>query len=165
MPLPEINQVIGEGPRALVRRAGVALGVAARRGDVIALTGGLGAGKTFLAQAIARGAGVPPEVRVASPTFTIVQSYRGRLPVFHADFYRLGGAAELDEIGLFDLSAEGLAVVEWADRFPELVPAVALWVQLERTSALRRRLVGAARGEPARRLLAAARAGAQRTRA
>src|SRR5437016_1068665 len=141
---PGMDHVIGEGPRALVRRVGLGLGAACRPSDVVALVGDLGTGKTFLTQAIARGSGVPAGIRVTSPTFTIVQSYQGRLPVFHADFYRLDHASDLDEIGLFDLAADGLAVIEWADRFPEVIPASAVWIRLERTSPLRRRLVGRA---------------------
>lgn len=113
-----------------VRALGESLGAAARAGDVVALVGALGAGKTFLAQSIARGVGVPEETRVTSPTFTVVQEYPARVLLFHADLYRLGDAAELDEIGLFERGADGLVVVEWADRMPEVVPPEALWVTL-----------------------------------
>jgi tRNA threonylcarbamoyl adenosine modification protein YjeE len=143
-----------EGPRAEVRRAGERLGAAAVAGDVIALVGGLGAGKTFLAQAIARGAGVPPRVRVASPTFTVVQRYDGRIPVYHADVYRLGDARELDEIGLFEVGIDGLVVIEWADRVASEVPPSALWIELERSRSLRRRLWARGTSDEARRLIA-----------
>lgn len=136
---------------------GRALGAAAEAGDVIALLGDLGAGKTFIAQAIARGAGVPPTVRVTSPTFTVMQSYEGRLPVFHADLYRLHRAAELDEIGLFPLAADGLAIVEWPDRMPEAIPADALWLELKAVSATQRELRAGVTGPRGRRLLDALR--------
>jgi tRNA threonylcarbamoyladenosine biosynthesis protein TsaE len=155
--LPPRDQCIAEGPRAEVRRVGMRLGAAARPGDVIALVGPLGAGKTFLAQAIAHGAGVPRNVRIASPTFTIVQGYEGRLPVLHADLYRLGSAAEIEDIGLFEQGADGLVVVEWPDRFPPAIPTGALWIEVERVAPLRRRLRGGGEGEAVRRLLAAVR--------
>jgi tRNA threonylcarbamoyl adenosine modification protein YjeE len=148
--------VLAEGPRAIVRRVGERLGAAALAGDVIALVGDLGAGKTFLARAIARGAGVPTSVRVVSPTFTILQNYAGRLPVFHADLYRIASAAELDEIGLFAQSAGGLTIVEWADRASASIPGLALWITLERVHPLRRRLVARGESPEARRLIAAA---------
>lgn len=116
--------------RPSLRRLGRALGAAAQPGDVIALVGPLGAGKTHLAQAIARGAGVPPETRVTSPTFSVVVEHPGRLPVHHADLYRLGDASELAEIGLVERAAEGLLLVEWADRMPGALPRDVLWVTL-----------------------------------
>lgn len=116
--------------RPSLRRLGRALGAAAQPGDVIALVGDLGAGKTHLAQAIARGAGVPPETRVTSPTFAVVVEHAGRLPVHHADLYRLGDAGELAEIGLVERAVDGLLLVEWADRLPGSLPADTLWVTL-----------------------------------
>jgi tRNA threonylcarbamoyl adenosine modification protein YjeE len=159
MDAPDRDRVIATGPRAVVRRIGARWGEAARPGDVIALVGGLGAGKTFVAQAIVHGAGVPREVRVASPTFTIVQSYtKARLPVMHADLYRLGSLAEIDEIGLFDEGAEGLVVVEWADRFVDAVPRDALWVELRKheTNALVRTIAVGGKGDRVDRLIEAA---------
>jgi tRNA threonylcarbamoyl adenosine modification protein YjeE len=158
MDAPVRDRIVATGPRAVVRRVGTRWGEAARAGDVIALVGGLGAGKTFLAQSIVHGAGVPDEVRVTSPTFTIVQSYVGaRLPVMHADLYRLGSANEVDEIGLFDEGAEGLVVVEWADRFVDAVPRDALWVELRKHdgNALVRTIVAGGSGDRVERLLRA----------
>jgi len=133
-----VESLIGVGPRALVRLVGGAIGAAAMPGDVIALTGGLGAGKTFLAAAIARGAGVPPGTRVASPTFTLIHSYSGRLPVTHADLYRIETSGELRALGLFDQSSDGVLIAEWADRFPTAFPADTLWIRLERRRPLSR---------------------------
>ena len=116
--------------RPSLRRLGRALGAAAQPGDVIALVGDLGAGKTHLAQAIARGAGVPAETRVTSPTFAVVVEHAGRLTVHHADLYRLGDAGELAEIGLVERAVDGLLLVEWADRLPGSLPADTLWVTL-----------------------------------
>lgn len=131
-----------------MKAAAIAIGAAAQRGDVVALEGPLGAGKTVFAQSVARGVGVAKEVRIASPTFAIVHEYKGRLPLFHADLYRLSGPEALDEIGLFSLGAEGLVVVEWPDRAGEQLPKGALWVTIERVAPLRRRV--RLRGEGAR---------------
>lgn len=103
-------------------RAGRALAALLAPGDVIGLEGDLGAGKTALVQGVARGLGAPA---ATSPTFTIVNEYRGgRLPVFHADLYRIERARDLDEIGLDETirRAEGVTFIEWIDRFPEVLP-------------------------------------------
>ncbi len=116
---------------AETRRLGERLGRLLGPGDVVALEGELGAGKTQLARGICRGAGVADDA-VSSPTFAIVATYRGRIPVNHADLYRIGDADELAATGLDDLLAGGGAsVVEWADRFPEALPAGRLAIRLE----------------------------------
>jgi tRNA threonylcarbamoyladenosine biosynthesis protein TsaE len=94
-----------------------------KAGDVIALVGGLGAGKTHITKGLVEGLGSNDEV--TSPTFTLVHEYRGgRLPVFHFDFYRVEESRELLAIGWDEMLDErGIMVVEWADRFPELLPA------------------------------------------
>ena len=100
-------------------------------GAVIALTGPLGAGKTTLAQAIARGLCVTE--RMASPTFTIVQEYRsGRLPLFHFDVYRVSDPDELFEIGFDEyLHAGGVCLVEWADLIEDVMPEDTVWIRLD----------------------------------
>lgn len=144
-----------EGPRAVLRRAGEALGANAQPGDVVALVGGLGAGKSFFARAVVRGAGVGRNVRVASPTFTLVQQYTGRIPVYHADVYRLGSFDELEAIGLMRTAEDGLLLIEWADRFVEAMPKHTLWLTLEVTKPLRRRLWARGVGERVQALSAA----------
>ena len=96
-------------------------------GDVLALVGDLGAGKTHFTKGIVAGLGC--DAAVTSPTFTLVHEYRsGRLPVFHFDFYRLESPGELFNIGWDDyLDARGITVVEWADKFPDLLPANTQW--------------------------------------
>lgn len=100
----------------------------ARPGGVIALTGGLGAGKTHWTKGFVEGIGANAEV--TSPTFGLVHEYHGgRLPVFHFDLYRLETADELVALGWDEyLEAGGVVVVEWADRFPALLPAETLWI-------------------------------------
>lgn len=102
--------------------AGRALGELLAAGDSIGLVGDLGAGKTRFVQGLAAGLGVPPAVRVTSPTFTIVNQVRGgRLPLHHVDLYRIDRSSELREIGLDDLfRGGGVVAVEWCDRFPVL---------------------------------------------
>lgn len=135
-----VDEITIEGGRARVSAIGEAIGRAAQPGDVVALVGALGAGKTFFTQAVARGLGVPASARVTSPTFTVVQEHRGRIGLWHADLYRLAHPDELAEIGLLERGADGLVVVEWADRMPEVVPADALWVTLAVKGATRRAL-------------------------
>src|ERR1700730_9545049 len=106
------------------RAAGRRLGAAAEAGDVLLLEGPLGAGKTVLVQGLAEGLGCAAEV--VSPTFVLVRQYRGRLELIHADLYRLDDRAEIDALGLLELSAEGVLALEWADRAPWLdVPGAA----------------------------------------
>src|SRR4051812_4413209 len=102
-----------------------------RPGDVIALTGTLGAGKTHAAKGIVAALGSAAEV--SSPTFTLVHEYPGaRLPVYHFDFYRLEVPQEVLNIGWDDyLDSEGVVLVEWADKFPELMPANTRWFRFE----------------------------------
>lgn len=104
-------------------RAGQRLAACLTAGDLIGLVGDLGAGKTLFVQGIARGLEVPPEQRITSPTFTLINEYHGgRLPLYHADLYRIAREHELDEIGLDDLCrrADGVVCVEWSDRFAVL---------------------------------------------
>lgn len=94
-----------------------------RAGDVVALCGDLGAGKTHFSKGVVEAFGGDAE-EVASPTYTLVHEYRaGRLPVFHFDFYRLEEARELRGVGWADyLQEDGVLLVEWADRFPSALP-------------------------------------------
>jgi tRNA threonylcarbamoyl adenosine modification protein YjeE len=100
-------------------------------GDVIALHGGLGAGKTSFARALIRAIADDPALEVPSPTFTLVQTYPGRVAVAHFDLYRLSDAGELDEIGFDDAIGEGAALVEWPERAGGRLPADRLDVELE----------------------------------
>ncbi|HUF63022.1 MAG TPA: tRNA (adenosine(37)-N6)-threonylcarbamoyltransferase complex ATPase subunit type 1 TsaE [Verrucomicrobiales bacterium] len=127
------------------------LGRAAGPGDVICLCGTLGAGKTRLVMGMARALG--SGALVTSPTFSIVHEYvDGRVPLFHFDLYRLETAEELWALGWEDyLDREGVVAVEWADRFPEMIPAGASWWRLEQAGTGRRRIVrrlGIGEGEP-----------------
>ena len=108
---------------------GRTIGEQASAGDVILLTGELGAGKTCLTQGIALGLGVEGYVR--SPTFVLMTRHKGRLTLHHVDLYRMGSAAEAWDLGLDEqLFGEGVCVIEWADRATELFPEDCLWIDL-----------------------------------
>lgn len=110
--------------------AGQKLASVLQPGDVIALMGDLGAGKTRFVQAVAKGLGVPDEI-VHSPTFTLIHEYTGRLPLRHCDAYRLRNPDEFVDLGLDELFAEdGVAFVEWADRVSKFLPRDHLRVEL-----------------------------------
>ncbi|MDD9947002.1 MAG: tRNA (adenosine(37)-N6)-threonylcarbamoyltransferase complex ATPase subunit type 1 TsaE [Myxococcales bacterium] len=103
--------------RGATRRLGRALGTVVRAGDLLLLRGDLGAGKTFLTRALARGLGVPASVRVTSPTFELVHELPGRVPLIHVDLYRLDDPGELVELGLRErIGADAVVVVEWGER-------------------------------------------------
>jgi len=107
------------------------LGRRARPGDVVLLEGELGAGKTVLAKGLARGLGLDEAV-VTSPTFNIINQYPARLTMYHVDLYRLTEDSDFEAEGVLDvLGADGLAVVEWAERLGEARPAGALTIRLE----------------------------------
>jgi tRNA threonylcarbamoyladenosine biosynthesis protein TsaE len=101
------------------------------KGSVVALKGGLGAGKTCLVKGIARGLGIREEV--TSPTYTIVSEYAaGKLPFYHIDAYRLGGDDDFQALGGDEyVYGEGIAVIEWSDRIPESIPRSALRISID----------------------------------
>ena len=100
-------------------------------GSVLALKGDLGSGKTVFVKGLV--AGLASRADVTSPTFTIVHEYRGgRLPVYHFDFFRLEERESVARLGLDDyFFGDGVSVIEWADRFPELIPHQARWISFE----------------------------------
>lgn len=99
-------------------------------GDVVALCGGVGAGKTVFVKGIAAALGITDSI--ASATFTIIEEYPGSPSLFHADLYRLNSAAEAADVGLEECigTAAGISVVEWADKAPELFPEGTVWVTI-----------------------------------
>ena len=108
------------------------------RGSVLALVGDLGAGKTQFTKGLVAGLG--SKSVVTSPTFTIIHEYGdGKLPIYHFDFFRLEDRQRLIRLGLDDyFFGDGVCVVEWADRFPDLLPDHACWICFEMPSAERR---------------------------
>ena len=104
-----------------------------KAGDAVSLTGPLGAGKTCFVRGLARALGIPKEVPITSPTFTVMNSYeQGRLPLHHFDLYRLEDLDELEATGYRDfVGGDGVVVVEWADRIPDALPRTAYQVVFE----------------------------------
>jgi len=121
---------------------GKCLGEKLRPGDIVALTGELGAGKTCLAQGIARGLGVPEEYAVTSPTFTIINEYPGRIILYHMDMYRLSGIQDLEDIGddAF-FNNKGVVVVEWAEKIGDILPEGTLFILLAYLDENKRKIV------------------------
>ena len=113
------------------RALGLSIADAADPGDIVALVGDLGPGKTALTKYIAEGLGVTEEV--ISPTFTIVKEYRsGRLPLYHFDVYRLSGPEEFYSAGAEDyIEDSGLSVIEWADIVADALPEDALLIHIQ----------------------------------
>lgn len=133
---------------------GYAIGRLLRGGEVLALIGELGVGKTTLVRGIVAGLGIPA-VSVTSPTFLLVQEYQGRLPLIHIDLYRLQRPEEIESIGLSDYFTDEVAVaIEWADRFPQLLPDDRLEVRLTHRSRTTRKVLVEARGTRSHSLLA-----------
>jgi len=112
-------------------KLGQELGRQLQQGDIICLTGDLGAGKT----AFTKGIGVGLEIKefITSPTYTIINEYNGRLPLYHFDVYRLEGVEEMYELGYEEyFFGDGAVVVEWADIVKEIIPQERLWITILR---------------------------------
>jgi tRNA threonylcarbamoyladenosine biosynthesis protein TsaE len=121
LPAPDIHTTRSEAETATVGRD---LAASLRAGDTVLLSGELGAGKTAFVRGLAEGLGIPAAA-VSSPTFTLIQDYRGgRLPLFHADLYRLDDPREIDDLGLEEIAADGVLAIEWAEKLPRRPSAV-----------------------------------------
>jgi tRNA threonylcarbamoyladenosine biosynthesis protein TsaE len=110
------------------QKIGREFGANLHQGAVVALVGQLGAGKTQFVKGLVAGIGAPGEV--TSPTFTLVHEYTGgRLPIYHFDFFRIEDRQSAERLGLDEyFFGDGVSVVEWADKFRDLIPAGALWI-------------------------------------
>lgn len=134
-------------------RLGLSIGQALRGGEVIALFGELGTGKTTLVRGLAVGLGAAPR-SVSSPTFVLIQEYRGRLPLAHADLYRLDSATDLHHLGLSDyLDERHVVAIEWAEKAGADLPADRLEVHLSHRSKTIRAAALKATGPSSHRLL------------
>ncbi len=130
------------------QRFGRKLGGLALAGDVVALEGDLGAGKTTLTQAIGHGLEVPKSCYITSPTFSLLHEYPGRIPLYHMDLYRLADPEELEYLGFEEyFYGEGLTVIEWPDRLGDFMPDERLEVHLEFTGPDSRKATLTAFGE------------------
>lgn len=110
---------------------GFKLGTLLEAGDVVCLTGDLGAGKTTLSKAIAKGMDV--EDCVTSPTFTIIHEYMGRIPLYHFDVYRIDRIEEMEDLGYEEyFYGDGVCLVEWASQIEDLIPRDHLWIHIKK---------------------------------
>jgi len=126
-------------------RAGEALGALVRAGDVVVLTGDLGAGKTHLVQGMAVALGA--EERVTSPTFNLLLVHPGMVPLYHFDLYRLEHEDELEDIAFYEtIEGDGVSAIEWGDRFPASLPPDRLVVVIHREGESSRRFEVAGQG-------------------
>ena len=139
-----------EATQSLAERLGQLL----RPGDVVALIGELGSGKTLFSQGLARGLGVPQTFYITSPTFAIINEYPGRVPFYHLDLYRVSDRAEFPELGLKEiLYGRGAVAIEWAERLGEDLPAERLEVSLKFLGEGERNIVFTAFGDHAEKRL------------
>ena len=132
------------------RRLGQALGRAAEAGDVILLSGELGAGKTVFVQGMARG--LDFQGPVSSKSFVLLGEYAGRITLFHADLYRLESPAEVEELALEEISSDGVLVVEWPERGDIVLPGERLTLLFEVSGPETRRITAEATGARAKAL-------------
>jgi len=145
--------VVSRSPEE-TREIGVKIGLLCKAGDVIALDGDLGAGKTCLIQGLAEGLGVSKKSYVRSPTFTILNVHNGRVPLYHFDLYRLSNLDELEEIGYREyIYGEGVSVLEWASNVEEAIPGECLRIGIRRVGDAEREIEITATGERYKRLL------------
>ncbi len=137
--LPAAERVLTTSDPAETRELAARLAAVARPGDLLCLVGDLGAGKTVFAKGFAVGLGITDVV--SSPTFVLMTEYTGRLPLFHLDLYRLDDAADALAGGLLDdRQAEGVALVEWAERLGPALPVSRLDVVIDGTGDEPRRI-------------------------
>ncbi|MFC1883535.1 tRNA (adenosine(37)-N6)-threonylcarbamoyltransferase complex ATPase subunit type 1 TsaE [Thermodesulfobacteriota bacterium] len=102
------------------------------RGDVIALVGELGSGKTWFTKGLGLGLGVSENTVITSPSFALLNEYSGRYPFYHIDAYRLKGLEDFFSAGLEEFFySGGVVAIEWADRWPEILPECSVWVEIE----------------------------------
>jgi len=137
---------------AQTRRLGARLGELLQGGEIIALQGELGSGKTRWAQGV--GQGLQVDDLITSPTFTLVNEYQGRLTLYHIDLYRIGHAREAWTFGLEDyLYGDGVCVIEWPVRIAEVLPLDCLWVTFTFLDDTKRRITMHADGDRCHELL------------
>ncbi len=119
------------GNAAETKVLGEKIGRKLRGNEVIALIGELGAGKTCLTQGLALGLGINPREYVSSPSFTLINEYQGRLPLYHIDLFRLKGREEMEELGYEEYCyGQGITVIEWAEKAEPLLPEEYLRIEL-----------------------------------
>jgi len=112
-------------------RTGKNIGNRLRSGDVVALVGELGAGKTQFIKGLAAGVGIGNPTYISSPSFTLINEYPGKIPFYHIDLFRLEREKEAEELGLEDyFQGGGITAIEWADKIPSLLPKEMLFIHI-----------------------------------
>ncbi len=125
-----MNKVITNSPEETIAFA-QKIGVLLHKGDVIAYRGGLGAGKTTFTRGLAIGAGLEDEV--TSPTFALINEYRGAVTIYHFDMYRIGSMADLETTGFFDYpSEESIFAIEWSENIEDALPDNTIYIDIRR---------------------------------
>jgi len=108
------------------------IGEKAKDGDLFALSGELGSGKTCFTKGLAQGLGVSAEYQITSPTFTLINEYPARCKLYHFDVYRLNNYSELEDLGYEEyLSGDGVIVIEWAEKIAKLIPGDSIFINFE----------------------------------
>lgn len=121
-------------------KLGQQIGKVLKEGDILCLNGDLGAGKTTLTKSIGIGLGV--EEYITSPTFSLINEYRGRLPVYHFDVYRLENIDELDDLGFDEyFFGEGVCIIEWAEKIEKMLPREIIVLDIEKGEDIDKRIV------------------------
>jgi tRNA threonylcarbamoyladenosine biosynthesis protein TsaE len=114
------------------RKLGKTIGAMLTAGTILALTGDLGSGKTCFVQGLARGLEVPDNYYITSPSYTLINEYPGRVPLFHVDLYRIANPVDIEDIGLYEiLDDDGVVAIEWADRMGKDLPPNHVSLQFE----------------------------------
>ena len=129
------------------------IGAILERGDVVALIGELGSGKTCFTQGLAKGLGVEENVPVVSPTFTLINEYPGKIPLIHLDVYRLSGPRDLEDMGYEEyFEGGGIIVIEWAEKIRDILPAKTLFISMRYIDENTREMILEGPGEKIRKL-------------
>jgi len=116
------------------KKLGKIIGTAVTDGTVLTLTGDLGSGKTSFVQGLARGLEVPDDYYITSPSYTLINEYPGRYPLFHVDLYRISDPMDMEDIGLYEiLHNSGIVAIEWADRIEQKLLPDSINIHLELT--------------------------------
>jgi tRNA threonylcarbamoyladenosine biosynthesis protein TsaE len=119
------------GSREQTLELGRLIGTVLDRGDIVALIGEMGSGKTCFTQGVAKGVGVAATVPVVSPTFTLINEYPGVIPLFHFDVYRLSGLRDLEDMGYEEyFFGDGIIVIEWAEKVRDVLPEKTVFIKL-----------------------------------
>jgi tRNA threonylcarbamoyladenosine biosynthesis protein TsaE len=113
-----------------------------RKGDVLALSGELGSGKTCFTGGLARGLGVDEKYQITSPTFTLINEYPARCKLYHFDVYRLNGYSEFEDLGYEEyFCSDGIVVIEWAEKIVKILPADTFFISFEYLNENKRKII------------------------